>query len=337
MRTCWCLLLVSTGAATWDTAAKAGEVINWGGGGYVTNSQPMNGSLGSSWNTYSDPDGSYDYNNPMNVAIPNWTIRGREVSDTTEYNPQTGYSGRDAQFFGGHAVVMKDGPNDGARRMGVLQGSGTPIHADVQSDIDLQKFAMLTYWKLDDSKTYIIDGTSNFTLSSTQDSQDKNPNSHTLRWVIRDGSQFYLSKQDPPTANANGGLNFTNNGTYSSMMSALSWVKYNPYTNYNTQDGRGLESIFASHSLGSAFTGTFTNINAVGFYIDYLRQTTNGASGIDYKITSFKVDLDPTSNAVPEPGTFLLGLVGFGGAAARCWRQRRKVAAAKSDTAAVVS
>jgi len=299
--------------------AVAGVVVNWGGN-YVGNSQ----SFADSGSTnLGGPDTYGDLHGPVAYAADSLgisgTITGRLPSTSTLYNPAIGatYGGQSDSFYGGHAVVLSAPPNRGVSTLIVEnQGSDDKIKVEVKPNADLQRFAMLTYWDSDDflgdDDQFAVDGTSVFSLSSTQDAQGKDAVSHSLRWVIRQGTQFYLSTALP----------FANSSTYTSnIMSLTNWTLYDPYT-------LGLRSLFLSNTAPSLFAGgsLFNNVTAVGFYVEYLRPADrNGAGNIDYKIGGFNATLD--GSAVPEPGTFLFGLAGFGGIALRRWRQRRKTAA----------
>ncbi len=302
-------------------SARAGLVVNWGGN-YVSNSQLFNDS--DSLNTgpaddYGDPVGPLTYN--IDTLSRSGTVAGRQVSSSTLYNPAIGpsYNGSNAKFYGGHSVVYSAPPNRGLTNLMVEnQGMNDAIHVEAKPDADIQRFAMLTYWDSADfigaPALYSVNGTSVFSLNSTQDSNTKTPLVHSLRWVIRNVGQFYLSTP----------LSFENNGTYTSAILPLTnWTAYNPMAAPSA--GRTiLDNVFLSNSAGGVSTPNFDNVTAIGFYIEFLRPVgVNGAISIDYKINNFNATLDPPIGAVPEPSTFALGLVGLSGAALRRWRKRR--------------
>ncbi|MFM7055926.1 MAG: PEP-CTERM sorting domain-containing protein [Planctomycetota bacterium] len=314
--------------ATMVHQASAGVVVNWGGN-YVASSQTFANSrsdnLGPS-DVYGDPVLPLTYTDSLGFS---GTITGRLQSGTSDYttyndlyNPTIGanYSGQSDRFYGGHAVVFSAPPNYGLSNLIVEnQGGDDKIHVEVKPDADLQRFAMLTYWDKTDflggGSQFLVNGTSTFSLTSTQDSQAKDAVGHSLRWVIRNGSQFYLSTV----------LSFANSSTYtSSILSLTNWTEYNPFA----PGPPDIRNLLLSNSAGTTFAGgsLFNNVTAVGFYVEYQRPSDRqGAGDIDYKIGSFNAVLDPNGNAVPEPGTFLLGLAGFGGVALKRWRKQRKV------------
>ena len=304
------------------SAANAGVVVSWGGD-YVSKSELFDGSVPSNTggtDDYGDPVGPLTYN--TDSLGRSGSIAGRLVSDSVQYNPVIGpsYGGTNQEFYGGHAAVYSAPPNKGLTNLIVEnQGTQDPIHVEAQPDADLQRFAMLTYWQktnfLGPGGTFLVNGTSVFSLDSTQDSNDKDPTEHTLRWVVRNGQQFYLSDA----------VSFVNNGTYTaSLVSLTSWTEYNPLGSPPT--GPTLDKILLSNSQGSTGFSPlgFNDVTAVGFYVEFLRPLNkNGAISLDYKIKGFNATLDPNGHTVPEPSTFALGLIGVTGAAVRRWRKRR--------------
>lgn len=348
----------------------AGVVVNWGGN-YISGSNgPVNfggevpANIGQ-FDSYGDPSLAAAYSNSSNPAR-SWTISGQRLSvspegplagppSTTSYSPRnppsSGYSGSSDRFYGGHAVVMSEdsstiitnSKNFGATTLRVVnQGPNDWMHVEVEpkggGDAPiLEDFAMLTYWSkydfLDGASNKIVklNGDSEFFLDASQDAQGSGQY-HKLRWVIRDDNKFWVTAA----------VQFNNNTSFTeSSPDSILWREYGVERD---QTSTALASIFAGIDPSLTTQGlwrlgsSFTSITAVGFYIEYDRTLDkNGANFAHYKISNFKATLDPNGNAVPEPGTFLLGLVGFGGVAARRWQQRRKAAAAKSEIAAVVS
>jgi hypothetical protein len=289
--------------ATMAERAVAGVVVNWGGDFFSQNAalHPGSGS-GTGNDQYADPVVPYKLTDD---PYKNLYISGRAVADNVPYSPYP--TGSNLHFYGGHAVLSTVA-GETARRMAILgQGaSDDELHADLDRTDTLQKFAMLAYWKVPSTE---LSNTSVFSLASKQDAQGEG--GHTLRWVVRKGMDFYIS--------SGVGLNFSNNSLYRSVMGSLQWQAYSPtLTDYD--NGAELRTLFYE-PLPTPLSIAFNGVTGLGFYVEYDRPDSlngNPARGVDYKITGFNV------NSVPEPGTFLLGLAGFGGVALKRWRQRRK-------------
>jgi hypothetical protein len=325
-----------------DTSVSlAGIVVNWGGD-YVTKDEILEGSIPvntSGSDQYNDPYKDINYFSTSSTPVLQGTIAGR-IESQIAYNPveTTTYDKTrlDSKFYGGHAVVydLESKINSpGATKLIIEnQGPSDAIHAETGPSSNLQRFVMLTYWDryefLIKPGPYSLNGNSIFTLSSTQDSNPKDAVSHVLRWVVRNGEQFYVSGTASHAPGTDGQLLFSNSTTYTSKFNDIvSWTEYNPITGLNgTNQSSLLDKLFLDRSKGNTLSNPilFNNVTALGFYIEYLRPTDrNGAGDVDYKIKGFTADVDPPTNAVPEPSTFALGLVGLSGAALRRWRKRR--------------
>lgn len=318
------MLAAFLGVAISDfTPALAGlvEVVDWGGN-YVSNDPEwFNGTITkvrSGNDTYTDPD--------HEILTPNSSVRGRIPTESEVYNPTdyTKYSGISDIYYGGHAVQMNTtlASNGGMSKLNV-ENSGTQdyMQVDVNPDVKLQRFAMLTYWRKTEflgggpNKTLSLDSSSVFSLATTQDAGPK-PAGHSLRWVVRQNNIFYFSSIISES--------LVNNDVYTTVgAGSLAWYSFGALPTSLT----GLTGLFFDERASEDPVSTpLKNLDAVGFYVQYDRpEGANGAEKVLYKITDFNVTL----NSVPEPGTFVLGLVGFGGVAARRWRQRRKAAAAE--------
>jgi|GEM_PF-6682546 len=301
----------------------AGVVVNWGGD-YFTNWNSLN--QGSP--PFSNGNGGDIYNDPINPTESNFGgfISGRTLQ-TNFYSPaitpaQLATKPPYAQFYGGHAAVSSTDEDEGAKRLGIEGGGGSTadeLHVEVKPN-SLEKFAMMVFWTV--SPGFTIDDSSVFSLASKQDAQGQG--GHTLRWLLREGANFFISSDNLYSGSPlDGGLPFANNTSYSSVMGSLQWRAYNPEPNGGS-DAVNLEKLFYTSTPGSWHAKTFSDVSAVGFYVEYDRPDNvnpGSARGVNYKITNFNANLQ---NTVPEPGTFLLGLAGFGGVALKRWRQRRK-------------
>lgn len=310
------------------TPANAGVVVNWGGR-YVSQSELYSGSdanyVGPS-DIYGDGIDDFSYGTG--------TISGRLVDNEVRYDPNNdSYNGTSKEFYGGHAVVYDKLPNRGLTDLSIVnQGNHDAMHIEAKADANITQAAVLTYWKSDDflidADSYAMNEASVFSIESTQDSNDNTPGVHMLRWVVRNGDQFYLSGNI-----ATGWEDFRNNGTYTTSYSSIQfWTEYDPFR-IQTQESSDsqISSVLLNDGYGTAYDQSdinnhidFNNVTAVGFYVEFLRPAgKNGAISIDYKVKSFSADLDPNGNAVPEPSTFALGLIGVTGAAVRRLRKRR--------------
>jgi hypothetical protein len=106
-------------------------------------------------------------------------------------------------------------------------------------------------------------------------------------FVIRDGTQFYISQSN----NSNGAFTYTLDGT------SLTWAAFDPanwsgFVHGTTPSGLGVGA------TGSFAAQTFTNITGVGYILGAARANSNNP---EVKVTDFQVNL------VPEPGAMLLG------------------------------
>ncbi|MEY2726705.1 MAG: hypothetical protein RLZZ458_2572 [Planctomycetota bacterium] len=341
---CQIVLLTITNAST----SVAGIVVNWGGD-YVSKDELLAGSkplFTSGSDQYGDPHRNDYYSIPVPPAsaVLQGTIAGR-IEETVAYNPGAGttydpMTPKDSTFYGGHAVVYgteSKFASPGATKLIIEnQGPSDAIHAETGPSDDLKRFVMLTYWTTSEfligPGPYSLNGNSTFSLSSTQDSNPKDAASHVLRWVVRNGNQFYVSGSATHSTSDSGQLMFANNTTYTSNYNDItSWTEYNPFDGFSSANASSfLDRLFLDRSMGDNILKAdinFSNVTALGFYIEYLRPTNRiGAGDVDYKIKGFTADVDPpTGNSVPEPSTFALGLVGLSSAALRRWRKRRGV------------
>lgn len=298
-------------------------VVNWGGD-YVTSTQSLKEGTNpppSGTDSYVDIHSATD-----SSTTPSTNYYGR-LNFNDQYNPDAVNSSTpNSKFYGGHVVVTqpKNGSTNGNVGMSNLWIANNVqsdyLEVDVNPSNSLKKFAMLTYWETPKDKIYKFNGDSVFTLFSSQDAGDK-PDGHKVRWVVRDGGNYYLSE----------GINFSNSTSYTSSGSALTgmhWFAFNPTPTgrYNLASLNSFKSLlFTEPPSGPDTSGlSFQDINAVGFYVEFTPTGNPGADKVHYKVQGFNVSLDPNGNSVPEPSTFLLGLAGFGGVALKRWRQRRK-------------
>ena len=164
-------------------------------------------------------------------------------------------------------------------------------------------------------------GDAGFSISFGQANQ--NAPVWTLRWVVRDGSQWYISDASMVT-NTNDLLNPNNsveaNDTYILSPGSITatsdglWALYDPNdtSRLSSAAGAGLDFDFES---GIFADRNFTNITALGIYVE---NDTHDNSNKFLDIFQFSVD----ASVIPEPSTWAMSGFGLFGLA---WLMRRKM------------
>lgn len=244
-------------------ATHGQSIVNWGGN-YVSTTQDLQGK-----------------NSDLNA-----TQAGRGFSTTVPMNPAIGgnYSGTSAQFYGGAVMSQTAHAPVGWNVFAVEnQGALDQIHLRVQ-DNDPLNMHYTMYWDKADFLAPFNSQTIALDTNSRLDLTIHNNNSHmddaVGRWLVRDGSTFYLSEQTLsfPAAGSQ-----TQSLTFASDAFDGNWAVYTP---------SGLDIDFN----GVTFTAqNFTNITAVGFYVEHDLFTHNN---LDWSISGFSF------SQVPEPGAF---------------------------------
>lgn len=288
------LSAVTTILAQLTATAATVAAVQWGGD-YVSSTQsfaddvPANRTASDQ---YGDPDGPHTTGGTDSIA-------GRAYSSTRAFSPSSGYSG--PTFYGGGSVHRINSTiNDGFSELSVLnQGGNDSLHYHIDTGGDAHTFHLLVLFdKADfsngaDTALGIGLNEGEFSLSTAQASGH-----HTdeiLRWVVRDGSQLYVSEATTL---------LTNNSDFNVPYSSLtSWSAYNP--NDVNPAGTGMEADLWSvdfNEAGPFSSHTFTDVTAVGFYIEH-----EAATGpIHVHIEGFGATL------VPEPSVpMLIGLAGL--------------------------
>lgn len=275
-------------------ADAALSAVNWGGQ-YVdsdlafADDTPANRT---SSDKYGDPDGPFAVN-------ANDSVTGRALSLGNPFSPSAGYTGTSSTFYGGGSVTRTNVlANDGFSELSVLnQGPNDSLHWHVDTGGDDHTFHLLLYW---DKADFIgsLSTTNNLGLtgggfSLTTSQVSANHSDELLHWIVRDGSQFYVSQATTTLSN-----NSSFNVAYSSL---TNWAIYNPDDPAGAANSDDLDSLDFNES-GPFGPHTFTDVTGLGFYVEH-----EAATGpIHVHIEAFGATL------VPEPSVSLLALMGFG-------------------------
>lgn len=283
--------LLGLAALASATPAIAATVFTWGGTDYVAGGQHnMQGDtgvyLGGGSDQYGEPDG---------YPLPSGLV-GRAYSSTTAFSPTTGYSG--PTFYGGASVTSTNpAANEGFHELAISNGGGgDSIHWRVDSNgADSHSNHAFIYFKQDQFGS----GYTGITITSTTLSglsfqmhtgQISQAGSQDLSmyWVLQDAGQFYVAQT--PTLIAQ------NNPYATAFDDITGWATYDPSA------GDGLAALdFDETSTFSPHT--FTDVQALGFYIEH----EDGASQSHVDIDYFAL-----GDAIPEPSQSLLVIVGLG-------------------------
>ena len=293
------IVLAAFGVLAYGPMAHAAQLlVNWSGN-YVSSPQPFNGTY--TYQSGFDFDGIGGTNDSRFGYAYN-------AGSPTLLSPSTGYSGTSDNFYGGFVINTLNVDSNGD----TLQPNAHGVHDDgVNDHIKIQTqhsgnhhhtFALLTYWDKTDflaatNTSVILDSNSAFTLS-TLESSNFQPNAH-LHFVIRNGSQFYVSQAYWGGTNLldtdrQGDLPDGGSVVYNPFTTGLNWKLYNP-------NGLDLQWTHGSYDYTSS---SFTDITAFGFYVDTLNFTQNNSN---LEIGSFAV------TAIPEPSRALLLMAGLMG------------------------
>jgi hypothetical protein len=273
--------LMSTAFCSAVAPVHAGSILNFGGTGYVTG-----GDEHLEGDTIANRLGGNDkYGDPIGVGT---TLSGRAFSSSTAFSPTSGYTG--PVFYGGGSVTATDGAdNEGFHELSVRNGGGVAadsIHWRVDANgttthtnhvfVFFEKDQFEEPWASGGSITSAQLADATFRISTGQVIQS-GPSDISNRWVVQDGSTFWVS---------NTFLSIEQNTPYqTSFASITGWAQYDPTSGLAALDfDEG--STFAAH--------TFTDVQGFGFYVEH----ENGADVTQVDIGSFSV--------IPEPSQFFL-------------------------------
>ena len=313
-------VLYCAGACQQKTARAEFTAVNWVGDYIPTAVAPPYTYLNGHTGVPGDP--SYLDPNSAGGEV------GRVVSDSIPYSPVLpGYdqpTRLSSVFYGGHVVQWGDNStNPGFDDLQVenrtpLVDTADYLHVSVQNNAQLTRTAALFYWKKDNFTNGFSDPAAAIEFSNKSYFQlgamPINPSSIVLdqpaseaeriRWVVRNGSQFYMSTSYEEIYNRS-------DNSVVTLASAVTWQTYNPFGS--------LSNIFFNSGT-NANTSDFKDITGLGFYISSEdNDSTN--NDIDLLIKQFNV----TANlrVVPEPGFAMVGLFGVGLFAVRRLKNRK--------------
>jgi hypothetical protein len=271
-------LLIASAVLAITLPAHAVLYVDWGGN-YTTANQAMQRNPGTTPVT----TGNIGGNGTQDV----WTIS--TVDQTNAMSPSSGYTG--PTFYGGAQAIRYDS-------FGTSSSNGITMRIHENGSNDLMRWqylvpgsvpaewvAVTLFTKPDfinggSGATVTINGTSS--LSLTVNAFNTLPAASTLRFVIQDGSQYYVSNSTA-TLTSGAGSTFTLSGA---ALTSETWAAYNP----SSSDLRLPTTGFSPHS--------FTDITSVGLAWD----VNNTALGETWNLTISDFEF----NAVPEPSTLLL-------------------------------
>lgn len=218
----------------------------------------------------------------------NYTSNGSAYSESTAMSPASGYTG--PVFHGGYLATADTAARIGASLQVVTGGSNGVVlvqdYGNVANTVTMG-IASAFVFKQQDWANYTSGGVSLSSISVNGTSYTNNTlgNAMTGRWIIENGSNYYISQ-----------TTFLGNSSTQSLtdFSTTTWAAYNPTTSLNFDQ-----------SAATYSTVTFDQVTGVGVYFENDSFLGTGASGVQYNVSlnSF------AASAVPEPGTLSILLV----------------------------
>jgi len=219
---------------------------------------------------------------------------------STSMNPSLSYSGTSSTFYGGWQAIRYDSSSSPATGFQRVTNNSTTdaitFRADLSSGTGTGEAQGLVLWKKSDflnlsSNTVTFGSSSSFAITLGSNTA----NLTEARWVVKDGSNYYISQ-----------TSFTGTTTTNNLSSLL-WASYDPTT--------------AIKSSASSFSSiTLTDVQAVGVYFagNSLTWTSATVGGLRVDIEAFSA----TATAVPESSTYaaIAGVFALSGVA---WHRRK--------------
>jgi hypothetical protein len=276
--------LVAVAFCAAGASAHASVFLSFGSTGYVTGGdEHLEGDV-----IANRLGGSDKYGDPIGNATG---VSGRAYSSSTAFSPTTGYSG--PLFYGGGSVTATiPVSNEGFHELSVANGGGgDSIHWTVDSNglnthtnhlfVFFKKAQFEAPWASGGfiTSTQLADAT--FRMHTGQVVQ-AGPLDIFNRWVVQDGSTFWVSQNS---------LAINQNNLFQTSFSAVTgWAQYDPTSGLAALD-------FDENSSFSAHN--FTDVQGFGFYVEH----EDGSQTTHVDIDSFVV--------VPEPSGFFLAGAGL--------------------------
>jgi len=285
----WCGLAAWTFLQVAPVKAADTVVVNWGGD-YVTFDNNLRGYITDEY--------------PVNLDGTNNDARSYcAYSDTIPLHPPTEYTaGSSYKFYGGVLLLKYNGGTFGRRWAEIWSGSSLAPRDKLYYGVGTDDHNTIGYdfrfWKKEDFLNGAQNGTVTFSATSkleilNYEGGDGVPanNYGRVRFVVKDGNQFYVSEDFGGPASTTTSFVLTDPGS-------RRWALYNPSAPYNIQFN-STAATFAPH--------TFTNITAAGYYHSNDNSTDlNRKAG--FNAERFRVTADVNAGLPPNQKPTITGM-----------------------------
>ena len=282
------LLATSIVSVTGSMHAQV-SIVNWGGN-YVSGMVDLDrqGTAGSNFGN-------------VGGTVTNDSRRLTTFSDSTTFNPSASYTGTSSAFYGGIQVIRYDNSSSPATGQQRIENNSSTdriqFRTDLSSGTGSGEAQGLVVWKKSD---FLSLNSTTSTLSSLSITLDTTTNLSEARWVVQNGSTYYISQ-----------TTFTASATLSNP-SSTNWAVYDPASEIKF--------------TGSSFSAvSLSDVSSVGVYFagNSLTWTSATVGGLNFAISQFSASA--VSSPVPEPASYAFfgGLAVLGLAGARRFRSRR--------------
>lgn len=288
--------------------AQATIVVDWGGD-YVSTTQ-----------VYSNAVYPTDFRSETLLGQGYSTVRGPVLGyagTVANLTPSSGYtapSGKSSTFYGGWSASSGTGPavpggvsgtDAGLNSRSVFQNSGSQPGEDfiyLASNASAPAFrGLIVFDKADflngSGQTVAFDSTSSLSFNGLVGGARP-----VLRWVVQDGSTWYISET---TFTGTGSFLFWGAAASSTLSdpNSQNWTSYTPIQS----DSAG-PYLYNPAPLSGYATHTFSDIQSVGVYFDSYGVSLTDGTFTNVGLQGFTVD----AQVVPEPGVMAsLATAGF--------------------------